>query len=166
MWFKYIIIFLLFYLFAVLQSSFFAHFNFLGTIPDLVFILFFSFIFFSRYDSVQLVFLSIAAGLFSDVFSSAHIGTSVILLMAVGFLAKKTHLSFKETKDSHPFIYFASLFIASFVAYKLLLELYFWSFTGALFSSILQVSFFAAIIYNLIVSSLFFYVFKRFKIVK
>lgn len=161
MWLKIFLTALLFYFFVILQNSFFIHFSFFGSVPDFVFILFFCYIFFEKKDDLQLILLSAVAGLFLDVFSSAHIGTSVILLIIVGFLAKKVQIAFKETKDSRPFSYFIPLFAGSFIIYKLLVEAYFWFFTSTPFSSVLQMSFFAAITYNLVVSSVFFYVFKK-----
>ena len=76
MWKKIVAPILLFYFFALLQTSFFVHFSLFGVVPDLVFILYFGFTFYSIKKNqllgnarvYEMVFLAITAGFFLDIF--------------------------------------------------------------------------------------------------
>lgn len=148
MWKKFLIIILLFYLFALLQNSFFTHFNPLGAVPNLVFILFFLLIFFERpkgYPGWEVIFYSVAAGFFLDIFSYTYIGPSIVLLIIIGFTTKSLQTLLKNQKDSYPFIYFLPLFIIFLSAYSFLLG-------GTIFSAI----------YSIVIASILFYLYKKF----
>lgn len=153
MWIKYLITIILFYLFAVLQNSFFAHFNLFGAAPNLVFALFFVLIFFiNKNDYYQIAFIAIAAGLFLDVFSYMRFGVSIISLLIIGFLFKKIQSLLQEKKgNDFPFVYFLPLFFVSLMVYDLILR-----------HIDFNISFLAEIIYNLIFVSIIFYVYKKF----
>lgn len=163
MWQKTIFLIILFYFFAILQNSFLVHFSFYGALPNIILILFFCLVFFGKRKMSETALSALLAGLSLDIFSSAHFGSSVIILLFAGFLLEKIIGSLNETKGSKPFIYFAPLFITFFAAYELLLQTYFWFFNSSPFANILSFQFAAVIIYNLLVSCLFFYVFKKYK---
>jgi cell shape-determining protein MreD len=128
-WQKYLIVILLSYILALLQDSFFVHFNLFGAIPNLVFILFFLLVFFSRSSGRHNrpafgwdeIFYSLITGFFLDIYSSVYLGSSIILLITLGFLLKKTQLLLKATENSHPFVHFLPLFLACFVIYEIVL---------------------------------------------
>ena len=162
MWKKILIIIILFYLFALLQNSFFTHFSFFGSIPNLIFILFFLLAFFEKKNNIyQVYFLAVIAGLLSDIFSYRYLGVSVVLLLIVGFLLKKTQFLLKNREDSHPFVYFLPLFLAYFVIYEVVLMI-FMRFADPAHALInLDLRFLAGIIYNLLFASIFFYIYKK-----
>lgn len=165
MWYKYIIIALLFYLFALLQNSFFSAFSLMGAGPNLVFLLFFELVFFSGKNWKDFiwdaVFYSIAAGIFLDIFSSSHIGASIILFFAVGFLIKKIQSALNEKEDKYPFVYFLALFLLSFSAYSAAfgMYLYFAGFSGIILDIGLPVL--GSLVYNLFFACLTFFVVKK-----
>lgn len=157
-WIKYIIIIILFYFLAVLQNSFFTHFNLFGSGPNLVFILFFILIFFSAKSEPSLgqtvIFYAIIAGLFMDLFSPDFFGPSIILLLAEGFVLKKTLGLLREKKgDSRPFAYFLPLFFVAIIIYNLSLNLF--------FARSLSQSFITGIIYNMAIASATFFIYKK-----
>lgn len=163
-WIKAIIIILLFYFFAILQNSFFIHFNLLGATPNLVFALFFLFVFFEEKKiNYTIIFYSAAAGLFLDIFSYTYLGVSLVLLIVIGLLVKIIQSLLKEEDDEHPFVYFLSLFSAGLIVYELLVMLYLWIFDPSHIAIIIDWRFFADIIYNTILASIFFWVYKKVK---
>lgn len=166
MWFKSFIIFLLFYFFAVLQGSFFIHFNVFGAVPNFILIFLFLIIFFSpsqkKVGMNYLIFVYIViAGLFLDIFSSAYFGVSVVLLLIIGFLAKRVQDSLREKDDQYPFIYFVSIFLVSLILYNLLLQAYFYFLDPSHITPNFGFSFFAGLIYNLIFAIIGFFVYKK-----
>lgn len=152
---------LLFYLFAILQGSFFAHYNAFGAIPNLVFIFFFLVIFFRLKMDYAAVFYAVIAGFFLDILSYTFLGPSAVLLLVIGFLAKKMQTSLKEKKDKYPFAHFAPLFIIWFALYGLSWAAYLYFFDPSHLLISLNFSFLAGIIYNLMLASLGFFVFKK-----
>jgi rod shape-determining protein MreD len=162
MWKKILATTLLFYVFALLQRSFFAQLNIFGAIPDLVFILFFLTAFFAEKDNnYQIIFLAITAGFFSDVFLYAYLGPSIVLFVIIGILLKKIQSSLKNRDDKYPFAYFLPLFIIFFLAYYLALSLsiYFMDFNKVVFGFDLGIIY--QLVYNLLVASALFYIYKR-----
>jgi rod shape-determining protein MreD len=151
MWLKYFIVVVIFYFFALLQNSFFIHFNFLGATPNLVFIFFTVLLFFSAL-SWENFFYAATGGLFLDFFSHTYFGISIIFLLAVGFLFKKIQSLLKENRgDSFPLVYFLPLFFMSFIAYDLLLR-----------SAGFRIGLLAEMAYNLLFAVIIFYIYKRF----
>ena len=156
---EYIVIFFLFYIFAILQNSFFVHFNFFGAVPNLVFILFYLLAFFStkkrNYSATwEVTFYAIAAGLFLDVFSSAYFGISIILLLIIGILSKKVQSMLQESSnDKFPITYFLPLFLISWMVYDFTKGL---ALNQFVFPSI------AGIIYNLGTATIGFYIYRKF----
>jgi len=147
---KHLIIFILFYFFAVLQNSFFVHFNLFGAVPNLVFILFCLVVFYEDKKSyIQLIAYSILAGLLLDFYLQTYFGTSIVLLLVLGFCIKKSTLMLQERRDDKfPIIYFLPLFIVSLMVYDLAVGS-----TGGLI---------AKIIYNLVAGAVAFYLYKKF----
>lgn len=163
MWQKTTAIVIGFYILALLQNSFFAYFNILGAVPNLVFALFFCFAFFSspaKFFSgvIPLAFLS---GFLLDFFSSTLLGASVVLLIIIGFLVKRTQLLLKEGRDSYPFVYFVVLFLAYFVLYQVLFMLYLRFIDPMHISLIFDIKFLIATIYSLVFSIIGFWGFKN-----
>jgi cell shape-determining protein MreD len=64
--------------------------------------------------------LALLAGFLLDIFSSTQIGISIILLIIIGFLLKKTQSLLRSGSDSFPFTYFAPFFLVCFVVYQIL----------------------------------------------
>jgi rod shape-determining protein MreD len=167
MWKKVLIIILIFYLFALLQSSFLVHFNPYGITLNLVFILFSLLVFFEGPkghpgNSSQILFLSVTAGFFLDIFSYTYIGPSIVAFIIIGFLLKKTQSLLKNREDNRPFVYFLPLFLIFFIVYEILLMLFlhFIDSSHALIS--FDLKFAGGIIYNSLIASVLFFIFKRF----
>lgn len=155
MWYKNLIVIFLFYIFALLQNSFFTHLNLFGATPNLVFILFFILVFFSTKNAafldLEIIFYAIAAGLFLDVFSRSYFGISIFSFLLISFLIKKIRSALQEKKnDKFPIIYFLSLFLASLIIYNLI------------FTASFSISSIASLIYNLLFACLAFYIYKKF----
>ena len=161
MWQKILAIIFLFYLFTLLQVSFFVHFAFLGIVPNLIFILFSLFLFFSEDGMYQILFLSIIAGLCLDVFSYSYMGQSVVILAVVGILFKKMQTSLNSKRDKQPFAYFWPLFLIWFFVYTVLHMVYFRFIDLTHVPIKIDLLFFAQMIYNLFFASIFFLIFKK-----
>jgi rod shape-determining protein MreD len=147
---KTLVIIFLFYLFALLQNSFFTHFNLFGVTPNLVFILFFLIVFFEGENkNYQIIFFAVTAGFFLDIFSNTYLGPSIILLIIMGFLLKKTQSLLKNRDAAHPFIYFSPLFLVSFIIYEIVLMVSF------------DLRFVFAMVYNLFFAIVGFWIFKK-----
>lgn len=153
MWIKYLIIAISFYIFALLQNSFFVHFSLFGTVLNLVFAIFFTLIFFAgKNNFYQIAFISIIAGLFLDAFSYLRFGVSIMILLVIAFACKKIQGLLQEIKGNNfPFVYFLPLFLGAFLIYDLA--------TGNFSFSI---NFLAEIIYNLFFASIIFYTYRKF----
>jgi len=123
-WLWYFSAILLFYLFAILQNSFFAYFSFWGFSFNFVFLLFFIFIFFARKNTAfKIIFFSILAGFLIDVFSVLPMGTSILLLAAIGFLTKKIQSLLKEKKNKYYVFRFVVLFLTMLAVYSFSIKL-------------------------------------------
>lgn len=164
MWLKYLITIILFYLFAVLQNSFFAHFSLFGATPNLVFTLFFLLVFFEEKNNlIVVIFYAITAGLFLDFFSATYFGVSIILLLLIGFFVKKAQAMLQEKKDNKfPFAYFLPLFVASLLAYDLVFYIFLSRFAMGQVFLIFNRGVIAEIIYNLFFACIAFWVYKKF----
>jgi len=150
-WQKVLITVFLFYIFALLQNSFFSYFSVFGAVPNLVFILFFLLVFFAKKNQLyQVLFPAICAGFFLDMFSYSYFGKYIILLLIIAILIKKTQSLLKSLDDNFPFIYFLPLFLIYYIIFEI-----FSSFT-------FNLGFLATIVYNLIVASGIYFVFKKY----
>jgi rod shape-determining protein MreD len=151
MWQKYLTIIFLFYLFALLQNSFFVNFSLLGATLNLVFVFFFLLAFFvPENKNYQVIFLAILAGILLDIYSSGYLGPSIISLIVIGFLLKGAQSLLKNLNDKYPFAYFAPLFVVFFSMYEVITMSF-------------DLRFVAGIVYNLLFASIGFVVFKKVK---
>jgi len=150
---KALILIAVFYVSALLQSSFLVHFNIAGVIPNLILILVCLLSFFEKSGRRQGLFGAVLGGFFLDIFSSSFIGISIISLIIVSFFVRKSFGILKETYEKRPIIYFLPLFVISLIFYDLFL------FNYSIFQ--FNLSFFVEIIYNSIFALLFFYIFKK-----
>lgn len=160
MWLRLLIVFLLFGFLGILQNSFLAHFNVMGATANLIFILFYSAVFFSASGKPALswedLFYCAAAGFFLDVFSCSFLGISVIFLLIVAFIVKYGISQLKITKDKYPIAYFAPLFLISFIVYNLL--------SAVVAGFNLNWVFLIEIVYNLVFALFGFYIYKTLKL--
>ncbi len=175
MWQKPVIIILLFYFFVLLQNSFFTHFNLFGAIPNLVFILFFLLVFFEGRSkgflahsetNYQVFFIAAIAGIFLDIFSYTYIGPSIVILIMVGFLLKKIQSLLKNKEDKNPFVYFLPLFLVSLLLYGILSGLYFHFLDPNKIITSFGIGTILTIIYNLLIVSVLFYIYKWQKFIR
>ena len=153
-------IIILIYVFAVAQNSFFAHFSIMGIAPNLVLIFYFLVIFFStqnEFYSWENYFWAVYTGLLLDVFSHNNLGTSVILLLIIMYLVKKSLQLLWERSKKYSIIYFVNLFIVSLIFY--------WFFSK-LDDFIIDWRIFIVLAYNLALAVLGFFVFEKLKIFK
>ncbi|OGZ83822.1 MAG: hypothetical protein A2599_03015 [Candidatus Staskawiczbacteria bacterium RIFOXYD1_FULL_39_28] len=148
MWLKYITTIISFYFFAILQNSFFTQFSFFGAIPDLIFVLFFTFIFFTENKNFyEIVFYYLLAGIFAYIFSDVNFTISLILFLIIASLTKKAQEILKSRQDdNYPLIYFLPLFFVALIVYDFLL--------GAVSL--------AGMIYNLTIAVIIFFIYKKF----
>ena len=174
MWKKLLFIIFLFYLFALLQNSFLTHFSLFGATPNLVFILFFLFVFFEGVPGVSsesflghssrsyvVILLALAAGFFLDIFSYTYLGPSIVFLIIISFLLKGTQSLLKSRKDNYPLVYFLPLFVVFWGIYNLLLSLYFYFIDSNKIIISFGTETIFAVIYNLVIASVLFYLYKK-----
>jgi hypothetical protein len=168
MWKKLLVTFFLFYLFALLQNSFLIHFDLFGAIPNLVFILFFLLVFFEKkdktgqsYDNYMVISIAILAGTFSDIFSYIYLGVSIVILIIIGITLKNIQLSLMNTEENYPFIYFAPLFMGSFLTYNFVLDLYIFASEPTRIITFFSLGTVISLIYNLFIASVLFLVYKK-----
>ena len=122
MWKKLLIVIFFSYIFALLQYSFLTQFSLFGTVPNLVFILFFLVVFFEKEDiDYKIIIWSAIAGIFLDLFSYNYLGLSTVLFIVLGFVFKKIQMSLKNTEGKYPFFYFLPLFIIFLLITKYLI---------------------------------------------
>jgi len=166
MWLKTLITIFLFYLLAVLQSSFFLHFNIMGIAPNFVLIFFFIIVFFSARGGPVLdwenLLYSVTAGFFLDVYSYSYFGISIVLLLAISILAKKIMQSLREKKDKYPIAYFAPLFLIFYVFYDVFSGLFVFFFDPAHIIFSFTWPLLIRILYNLTAAIFVFYICKGF----
>jgi len=167
MWQKLLIIAFLFYIFALLQNSFFGQFNLFGAVPNLVFALFFMLVFFENDRDVilrnyKVIFFAAVAGIFLDIFSYAYLGISIVLLIIIGFMLKKTQLLLKNKEDRYPFVYFLPLFLFFYLFYTLLYGICLSLLDAHRIAININSEIFFSLIYNLLFASVFFQIYKKF----
>lgn len=163
MWIKLLIIFLLFSLLAILQTSFLVHFNIMGATLNLIFILYFVIVFFEGSQKyIQGIFSAIVAGFFLEVFSSFYFGISFASLLITVFILKYILDLLKKKKDKYPIIYFTPLFVLSFIIYNLFLTIAIYFLNSPHLMPILSWIFLIEIVYNLIFALFCFYIYKKF----
>ena len=159
MWYKYLIIFLLFWLFAIIQSSFLPYFN---ISPNLVFVLFFLLVFFEIKGEYNLgIWISLMAVFFLDALSVSYFGISIVSLIAVYFLDKAISHFLKDAEGKQPIFYFLPIFLACFLAFELLLYLLSFLFKYQASFELNSITI-INIIFNLIFAIAGFYIYKIF----
>lgn len=165
MWLKILILSLLFGLLAILQTSFFVHFNIAGATLNLIFILFFLTVFFEESQKyIQTIFSAITAGFFLDVFSPFYFGISIASLLVVVFTLKYVIYLLRKRREKYPVIYFAPLFILFFVIYNLSLTIAVYFLNSPHLVPGLNWIFIIEIFYNLAFALGGFYIYKKFKL--
>jgi len=118
MWLKYITIVILFYVLGLVQNSFFAG---LKLHVDLIFLLFYLFVFFEKRNNyLAFIFFAFCAGIFKDIFSVEYIGLSSIIFLVIGFTVKQLQYVFNMRKDDDSLPNFLIFFIISFIIYEAL----------------------------------------------
>lgn len=166
-WVKYLIIICVFYVSAVLQKSFFTHFNPNGAFLNLVFCFFILLIFFDKNKNFyRISFYSLLAGFFLDIYSSLPIGFSVLVLLATGLLIKKTQFELIEKDEAHPFFYFILMFLFSFIFYTFCLDVFLYFFSGRHIFTNISLKFAIELLYNLLFALIIFILYKNFFLTK
>lgn len=164
-WLKYPISFLLFYIFALLQASFFAHFNIFGAVPDLIFILFFILLFFSDSHaspfSLEKIFYAVVAGTLLDVFSYSYFGSSVVILLAEILLFKKLFNSLQVKEEKYPIGYFLFIYAIFFLIYTGVSALSIYFKNRSLLALGFSWMFLSKTVYDLFVAAIGFYIYKK-----
>jgi hypothetical protein len=131
MWLKYIIIGVLFFVFAIIQSSFLPHLAIFNLVPNIVFIFFFILIFFEKNESQTSlwerwpagIFLIVAGGWALDLFSPSRFGSAILSLLLIYAMVKITLHFLKERNDALSMVYFVTIFIISFMVYQVIFNL-------------------------------------------
>ncbi len=165
MWLRLLIIFLLFGLLVILQSSFLVHFRIMGANINLIFILFYLIVFFEESQKyIQGIFSAIIAGFFLDAFSSFYFGISLIYLLIVVFILKYIIYLLHQKRGAYPIVYFIPLFVLSFIIYNLLLMITIYFLSSPHIAPVVSLIFLVKIVYNLIFALFGFYIYKSFKL--
>lgn len=165
-WPKLTAIFLFFYFLAILQNSFFSQFQLFGGSLNVIFILFFMFMFFSKRKHIGLgaerIFYAVTAGLFLDIFLNLQFGVSIFSIFITAFLINKFQNSLQSKYDNFPVSYFVPIFVVSFSVYRFLVFLFSNIFNITSISFSIGWIFVADIIYNLIFSLVLFFLYKKY----
>ena len=162
MWRKSLIVIILIYFFALLQNSFFTHFSLFGTVPNLVFALFFILAFFEKKNNnYRLLLWALIAGFFLDIFSYTYIGPSIISLVIIGILLKNTQSLLKIRDEDYPFVYFLPLFITFLLIHELLMGLYLYFLDPNKIITSFDIKTIFYVIYSSIFATIFFFIYKR-----
>lgn len=85
---RFLITLTVFYLLALLQTSFFIHFRIWGAVPNLILILIMLINVFEKPKNNTGLLAGIIGGFFLDIFSSNFIGFYTLILLALSFLIK------------------------------------------------------------------------------
>jgi len=152
---------ILFYFLAIIQNSFFVHFNFWGIFPNFILIFFVLLVFFSD-KSGEIIFYAVTAGLFLDIFHETYFGISIIILIAIGFFVKKIQLLLQETEDKYPLGHYLFLFLFSFIAYQITLILYLRFIDPIHLRMEIGLKHLFDALYNIFFASASFYIFRKF----
>lgn len=162
MWRRSLITIFIFFVLAILQTSFSSQFSLAGARLNLVFILFFTLIFFEKQNEyLKTIILAISAGILLDIFSVFYFGSSVAALLAVLFFDKKILHLLRDLPERYPISYFAPLFCLSFFVYKLFLEICHCLFNSFCTFDLLRTYFLIEITYNLLLAVVIFYIYRK-----
>ncbi len=157
---KYIIIFLIFFVLSLFQTSLSPYFGINGATLNFVFILFMIFIFFDTKG--EGFFIALMAGFFLDVFSLSYFGISIVSLLAVLFFQKLANYFFKKS-EIYPIFYFIIVFSMGFIIYNALLYLFSIIFH---YEFVFGLNIIIGLVYNLIFAVAGFYIYRKFVGVK
>jgi len=162
MWISYIFLIPLFCIFALLQNSILAYFNIFGAYPNLVFVLFFTLIFFEGRDERDTGFwFAIIAGFSLDIFSSSYFGLSVISLAIIYFSKKFSKYFLKESTGEMTIFYFLPTFLIYFIVYNI--SMYLLSIAFGLQRDLASITeIIATLVLNSIVAMAGFYIYNLF----
>lgn len=153
---------LLFYVLAILQNSFFSHFSFFSTIPNLVFILFFTLVFFSKNKSnLYTIYLGFVAGFLLDVFAYFSFGTSIVSLVVIGFLIKKAQKMIDDAKGEKTLGQFLVLFTLTFLLYSIVISVVINTVSIKIILTDFNLKFLAEIFYNIVFAIISFFAYKK-----
>lgn len=123
-WLKYFIIGTLFFVFSLLQASFFPYFIIMGAVPNLVFTLFFIIIFFEHsHRHALLMGTAIIAGIISDMFLGSPFGVCISAFLIIHFLYLFIGHFLRDSQSDHLIFYFVGMFSTLFLVYYGLLYL-------------------------------------------
>lgn len=158
---RYLILITVFTASAIVQYSFLPYFNIAGAVPNLLFILFFTMVFFERQSIVNQsgFFTAIIAGVLLDMALPSHFGPSIIALLAVYALHKMSMHFLPDIRDDHMIFYFMGIFSLEWLCYHALVRAYA-SFTGFTFNFGPVVL--VGLVYSLIIAIIGFYLYRYF----
>jgi rod shape-determining protein MreD len=157
MWLKYFLITLLFFIFALLQISFLPYVSMADAMPNMIFVLFFILIFFSRKEPG--VFTTVMAGFFLDLLLPSYFGISIIALLMIYFFQAAADHFFRKDQHEHLVYYFIAMFSASFILYHALLYV-----CSVIFNFEFYVgqNVIMGLVYNLVFAIIGFYIYIKF----
>ncbi len=119
---KFAISLMLFFVLASVQASFFPYFAIAGAVPNLVFALFFTLIFFEPKRQVGTGFFAVAAaGILQDMVLGSYFGICTACLLAVYGLRKAIAYFLKEADGQYVAFNGMGTFAACFLLYQVLL---------------------------------------------
>lgn len=108
---------------TLLQYSFLPHFSIMGIVPNILFILFFLFLFFGENTShFDVILTTFTIGFFMDIFSPHYFGAKTLFLLILLFLLKTIMHFVQERQEKYFLIYFITLFLVAFTLYSAILE--------------------------------------------
>ena len=90
----------LFYFLILLEKSFFSYFSILGTVPDLILVSVYLYYFLGTERKKDSLFITIAAGILLDIFSSLPFGVWTTALLLAVFLLQKVSSYFEKTNPT------------------------------------------------------------------
>jgi len=153
-WLKFLILFLLFGFLGLSQGSFLPHFSIMGTTVNLIFIIFFLAVFFEEPQKyTQGLFSAVIAGFFLSVFSFSFFEKIIGCLIVIVFAIKYILFLLRKKRDKYPIVYFAPLFLLSYIFFNLLIT-----------PTCPNFVFLIGAVYNLVIAVFCFYLCKKFLI--
>ncbi len=119
MWTKLSVVTLIFFLLTLIQNTFLTHISLLGVAPNVVFTLFFTVVFFQKFDEHYLdIFFAIIVGFFIDIYSISFFGPGIVSLVLVYVVIKTAIYFIKEGMGSYMLLYFLPLFLVCLIFYQ------------------------------------------------
>lgn len=159
MWYGFIGLAVLLLFFSLLQGSFLAHFAIFGAVPDAIFALVILIAFFEKPKDYYSAYLVVFAGLLQDILSNNFLGLSAVCLLLAYLIVKQSKVFLVDVKKN-PVGHFIPVFIFCFAVYQTLLRLLVLLQGRVLFSYFISYTFLAAVVYNLVLGLLGFFIVK------